>query len=86
MPLLCTIVEFEQIEGLIMSSRGKRAMEARGLPTAHLGVHLLTPQEGATGVSMLRGLYKARGARGLLPDQPRVQPSLGTYGYPAHTC
>ena len=67
-----------------MSSRGKRAMEARGLPTAHLGVHLLTPQEGATGVSMLRGLYKARGARGLLPGQPRVQPSLGTYGYPAH--
>ena len=67
-----------------MSSRGKRAMEARGLPTAHLGVHLLTPQEGATGVSMFRGLYKARGARGLLPDQPRVQPSLGTYGDPAH--
>ena len=59
-------------------------MEARGLPTAHLGVRLLTPQEGATGVSMLRGDYKARGARGLLPDQPRVQPSLGTYGDAAH--
>ena len=54
MPLLCTIVEFELFEGLVMSSRGKRAMEARGLPTAHLGVRLLTPQEGATGVSMLR--------------------------------
>jgi hypothetical protein len=59
-------------------------MEARGLPTAHLGVRLLTPQEGTTGVSMLRGDYKARGARGLLPDQPRVQPSLGTYGDAAH--
>ena len=69
MPLLCTIEAFEQIEGLIMSSRGKRAMEARGLPTAHLGVRLLTPQEGATGVSMFRGLYKARG-----PEEPPASP------------
>ena len=84
MPLHCTAVEFQLLGGLVMSSRGKRAMEARGLFTAHLGVRLPTPQEGATGVSMLRGDYKARGARGLLPDQPRVQPSLGTYGDPAH--
>ena len=55
MPLLCTVVAFELLEGLVMRPRGKSAMEARGLSTAHLGVRLPTPQEGATGVSSARG-------------------------------
>ena len=70
MPLLCTVVEFELLEGLVMSPRGKSAMEARGLSTAHLGGHLPTPQEGTTGVSLFRGFYKARGARRRLASWP----------------
>ena len=58
--LVCTVVEFELLEGLVMSPRGKSAMEARGLSTAHLGGRLPTPQEGTTGVSLFRGFYKAR--------------------------